>query len=151
DRQRVTHLASIGRQAVGQWKSDATGLASFTARYLNAVRLTEAEVRQVAAHRRETRGDINLSHCTGCSHRRRCHDTFGKVELNGVEVGLYPFSEHAPAKLLAHLQENPHSGIAQTPRGLLDFIVRPLLADVASLVGREFPSADQLAHISRPD
>jgi hypothetical protein len=151
DRQRLTHIASVGREAVGQWKSDAEGLATFTARYLNAVRLSEAEVKQVARHRRETRGDVSKSHCTTCQYRTRCHDTFGKVELNGVKIGLYPFSEHAPARLLSQLQENPHSGVAQTPRGLLQFIVQPLLADVESLEGGTFPSDVQLPYVAKPD
>jgi hypothetical protein len=151
DRQRLTHIASVGREAVGQWKADAEGLATFTARYLNAVRLSEAEVRQVARHRRETRGDVSISRCTTCPHRLRCHEAFGKVELNGMKIGLYPFSENAPGRLLTQLQENPHTGVAQTPRGLLQFIVQPLLADVESLQGGTFPSDVQLPYVARPD
>lgn len=151
DRQRVTHVASLGREAVDQWRSDSEGLAAFTARYLNSVRLTPAEIEKVATHRRETGGDVSISGCTKCPHRTRCHEAFGKRTFDGVDVGLYPFTDHASARLLTRLGigVNKQLGITQTPRGFLLNVVQPILGDAVAIETHEFPRPETLTHVEK--
>ena len=127
DRQRVTHVASIGKTAITAWADDQQGLAAFTARYLNAIRLTEDEVKSLAAARRRTGGDVSLSACSRCERRVECHHAFGSVTLDGVAVGLYPFSTHAPWRMLDRLEPDDVLGISRTPRGFLMYLFNPLV------------------------
>jgi hypothetical protein len=151
DRQRVTHVASIGKAAVSEWADDRQGLAEFTARYLNAIRFPENEVKKLAAARRETGGDISLSACTLCKRRVECHDAFGSVTLNGVSVGLYPFSTHAPARILERLESDKVLGVSRTPRGFLVHLFNPIVRDTAALEHQEFPRAADLQHVRQGD
>ena len=151
DRQRVTHVASIGKVAMSQWVDDQQGLAEFTARYLNAIRLTEDDVKKVAAARRDSGRDVSLSACTSCKRRVECHDAFGSVTLDGVSVGLYPFSTYAPQRMLERLEPNDVLGISRTPRGFLMHLFNPLLRDTDALEQREFPRASDLQHVGKGD
>jgi len=151
DRQRVTHVASIGKAAMSEWADDLQGLAAFTARYLNAIRLAEDQVKRVARARRQSGGDVSLSACTHCDRRLECHNAFGSVTLDGVSVGLYPFSTYAPWRMLERLEPDEVLGIAKTPRGFLMELFRPLLRDTEAIELREFPRASDLQHIRQGD
>ncbi|VTS08024.1 AAA family ATPase [Tuwongella immobilis] len=148
DKQRVTHIASLGNKAVNYWKEDAEGLAEFTARYLNAVRLSPKEIEKVAAHRRKG-DDVSISKCTHCKQADRCHKAFGKVTFDGVDVGLYPFTLQAPIRLLSGLTVNENLGIAKTPRGYLENVVGPVLRDTTAIVEHEFPRPETLTHVDK--
>ena len=151
DRQRVTHVASIGKAAMSAWADDQQGLAEFTARYLNAIRLTEDEVKKLAAARRQSGGDVSLSACTRCERREECHNAFGSVTLDGVSVGLYPFSTYAPWRMLERLEPVEVLGISRTPRGFLMHLFNPLVRDTDALEHQEFPRASDLQHIRQGD
>ncbi len=151
DRQRVTHIASIGKSAMSEWADDQQGLAEFTARYLNAIRLTEDDVRKVAAARRQSGGDVSLSACTHCERRVECHNAFGNVTFDGVSVGLYPFSTYAPWRMLERLEPDEVLGISRTPRGFLMHLFRHLVRDTDALELQEFPRASDLQHVRQGD
>lgn len=137
---RITHRFSLGEDVMGRWRNDSDAVAEFTARYLNATRLPEADVRTVASLRR-TGGDVVGSACDECPVKSDCHATFGWVALGRTVVGTFPFTPSAPQRLLTRLDEQ-RDGVRQNPRGLLERLMRPLLADVSSLERGEFPRAD---------
>ena len=151
DRQRVTHIASVGKAAISAWADDQQGLAEFAARYLNAIRLTEDEVRKLAAARRQSGGDVSLSACSRCNRRVECHDAFGSVTLDGVSVGLYPFSTYAPWRMLERLEPDEVLGISKTPRGFLMHLFNPIVRDAEALELHEFPRASDLHHVRQGD
>jgi hypothetical protein len=137
-KQRVTHPVSVGSSG-GGWRDDSEGVAEFSARYLNAIRLDEAAVRSMAVARRSG-GDINRSACENCDAVKACHAAFGQVTINGHQVGLFPFTPEAPKRLLNGLI-GADAGALQTPRGLLQRLIGPILDDKSELFEKhEFPS-----------
>ena len=94
-RQRGTQVFEVGGNVVAQWATSAEEVARFTARYLNAVRLTDKEISVLATER--FNGDIKRSKCDGCPHRLPCHGAFGKVELDPAVSPLGYF--HSPRTL----------------------------------------------------
>lgn len=135
EKQRITHLISVGRDSLG-WTSQADGLARFSARYLNAIRLSATRTQQIAESRRQGQ-DVALSACVDCPVRDSCHQRFGKVEFDGVAVGLFPLTTVAPRRLLDSLDEQ-RDGVRRNPRGFLDHLLRPLLKE-QDLNEKEFP------------
>jgi len=134
-RQRGTQVFEVGGNVVAQWASDTEEVARFTARYLNAVRLTDAEISTLANER--FNGDIQRSKCDRCPHRQPCHAAFGKIELEGgVAIGMFPFSKHAPQALLGRLDDVRY----KSQRGLLVRVLLPALDQSHSaFVNHEFP------------
>jgi hypothetical protein len=121
--QRVTHRINVGTSSLG-WDSDSGSLDRFAARYLNAVRLPLAETHRIARDRRS--GDIALSACTECEIAEKCHGVFGKVDFEGVSVGLFPLTPSTATRLLRSLDVQ-RDGVRRNPRGFLEYILRPLL------------------------
>lgn len=137
-RERATHAVSVGEGIARGWQDAPDEVARFTARYLNTLRLTDQNVREVADRRRQG-SDVSASACDRCPVREQCHRVFGAVELErGVTVGMFPFTPTAPHRLLEHLEEQ--AGVRRNPRGLLMHVVQPVVADHEALEQREFPS-----------
>ena len=90
-RQRVKHNVLL--EALDQdWGKTDEGINRFTARYLNAIRLNEKEVKKISKKRLDNfDGDINESKCTECKIREECFSVFGGVDFGGTTVGLFPF------------------------------------------------------------
>jgi hypothetical protein len=130
---RITEIVSL-EAATKAWAENRDDMARFTARYLNTMRLTDDEVRELADARRQS-GDITISACSGCNVREACHKTFGKVDFAGIDVGVFPFTHDAPFKLLTSHKDQ----MRKTPRGFLMDILEPLTKDTDALVSREFP------------
>ncbi len=134
--QRASLVLSLGNAHTTTWRDDADEVDRFVARYLNAARLAEPAVEAVAAGRRRPGADVKLSACERCPVREECHGTFGAVSLGEgdedgpgpVPVGLFPFSSAAPYRLLSNLDDRGRVRVERTPRGLLDFVVYPVLA-----------------------
>ncbi|MGU3656007.1 hypothetical protein [Methylobacterium fujisawaense] len=134
--QRASLVLSLGNAHTTTWRDDADEVDRFVARYLNAARLAEPAVEAVAAGRRRPGSDVALSACERCPVREECHRTFGAVSLGDgdedgpgpVPVGLFPFSPAAPYRLLSNLDDRGRVRVERTPRGLLDFVVYPVLA-----------------------
>lgn len=104
------------------------GADPFVARYLNAVRSGRTQLPQLADDARR-HGDVGHSACDGCPLRSECFAAFGSVPIGGSEIGLYPLSPGAAARLLDGLNADIK---LRTPRTLLQFVVRPLLAAMAT-------------------
>jgi len=130
---RITEIVSLAA-ATKAWVENRDEMARFTARYLNTMRLTEQEVRDLADGRRQS-GEITISACSGCNVREECHETFGKVDFAGIDVGFFPFTHDAPFKLLSSHKDPKR----KTPRGFLMDILEPLTRDTDALASREFP------------
>lgn len=123
-KQRVTYPVSIGGQMTDEWCRDPRSVAEFTARYLNALRLPPQDVGAIAHHRRNG-GDVTISACERCPVREECHGIFGAVEIENLDVGLFPLTNSAPQRLLSNLQE--HLRDRRNQRGLLAHILQPIL------------------------
>lgn len=145
---RVTDFLSLGGEVLAAWRDDPASVARFAGRYLNVVRLDAAGVREVAADR-EGGGDVRRSACHGCTVRDACHETFGAITFGEEQVGLFPFSAIAPQRLLTHLDEQ-RKGVRQNARGLLEHVLRPVLADRESLESHTFPRAQMAVDLSGP-
>jgi len=137
---RIEMIACVDGDTTQRWSQDRKGLAQFTARYLNSTRLTESEVKEIAKHRREHGGDIQISKCTECPARKDCHARFGKVSINDVDVGMYPLSYDAPYRMLEQIERDPASNAAPNQRELLIRIVSPILSDTESIREHRFPN-----------
>lgn len=130
---RITEVVSLST-ANKAWVEDQEEMARFTARYMNAMRLSSAQVRELAEARRAS-GEISISACSACPVRERCHTAFGSVNFDGIDVGLFPFTRQAPQKLLSSHKDPKR----KTPRGLLIDIVGQLTEDTDALTSHEFP------------
>jgi hypothetical protein len=144
-RQRATHVYEVGGSTVQQWAADPEEIAKFTARYLNAIRSTDEELQAIAEERFE--GDIRQSRCDECACRQECHAAFGKVVFDsGAEVGMFPFTKHAPYLLLQNLSDAHY----HSQRGLLDHVLLSgLQRSYDSLQRGHFPRP-QMFPVSRP-
>jgi hypothetical protein len=145
---RVTDFLSLGGDVLVAWREDPTSVARFAARYLNVVRLTEAGVREVAVDR-EAGGDVRRSACHQCPVRDDCHRVFGSIPFGDQHVGMFPFTASTPQRLLTHLDEQ-RKGVRQNARGLLEHVLRPVLADRESLESETFPRAQLAVALNVP-
>ena len=88
---RTTHIVDMNQSAGhtrGQTPTPGS-LASFSARYLNAVRLGRERIEQWSETAEP--GQYAPSRCAQCSYEVECHAAFGEVD----GYGLYPFTERA--------------------------------------------------------
>lgn len=120
-RDRVTHLVSLDTAESGpeesELLSDAGAVAALSAKYLNAMRLTQQDLDSwllSGAHPEEV-----PNACTKCPVRAECHLAFGAVgRTQGLKedsaIGLYPFNDTALWTMYRGLQ-----GVRRTPRALL--------------------------------
>lgn len=142
--QRLEFVYQVDGDTVVNWANDKDALAKFMARYLNAVRLEEGEVRTLAEQRRTSNGDVRLSKCEDCKFKSQCHNTFGFVSINDTEIGLYPFSPETAPRVLKTIRSNETSWFSATQRGLLMSLLNPILSDTNSLENGQFPSSSTL-------
>jgi len=95
----------------------------FVARYLNALRVGEDAIADLAEDRRK-HGDVLRSACDDCAMRSNCFYAFSSVNVGSAEIGLYPLARGTAFRLLRGLEASTGS---RNPRGLLRHIVMPLL------------------------
>jgi Cdc6-like AAA superfamily ATPase len=88
---RTTHIVDMNRSAghAGGKTPTPASVASFSARYLNAVRLGRDAIERWSEAAEP--GEGAPSRCAQCSFVTECHATFGQVD----GYGLYPFTERA--------------------------------------------------------
>jgi hypothetical protein len=88
---RTTHIVDMNRSAghAGGKSPTAASVASFSARYLNAVRLGREAIERWSEA--ASPGEGAPSRCAQCTFVTECHATFGQVD----GYGLYPFTERA--------------------------------------------------------
>ncbi|MHC2088760.1 hypothetical protein [Methylobacterium sp. CM6244] len=142
-KQRAYMILSLGNAQTTTWRDDGDEIDRFVARYLNTARLAEPSVTAVAVARRQPGTDVPLSACSECPVQRECHQTFGAVDLSErgeekraegpVMVGLFPFAPAVAHRLLSNLDDLGGARVEKTPRGLLDFVVDPVLRAIDTL------------------
>ena len=134
-RDRITHHLTLnveggdGRQS--QLLTSRDALADLAARYLNAIRLSGAELETWLSNGAHPSDLPNA--CASCQFRARCHAAFGGVDIasrdgNDASVGLYPFNLQALAMMYSNLGTP-----LKTPRALLWSIIAYVLNNAGSL------------------
>lgn len=145
-RQRITDLLtldySVGDKKAAGLLHSPTAAAHLSARYLNAMRSTQAEIKLWFEDGAQEERIPN--HCTDCPHRETCHAAFGAVNIAPpdsppVEVGLYPFNQQALWNMYQRLDETL---FARTPRSLLYQVLYDVLqAHGPKVLAGSFPPA----------
>lgn len=127
----------VGDGGDGVTRSKVVALA---ARYLNAARATDDELRKWYAAVRSDAAEASLpNRCAACVLRATCHDTFGEVD----GIGLYPFTAQAILNMIG--RRDPDYTRRFNPRVLLTGVLRPTLGDYADEIrARQFPSRSYL-------
>lgn len=118
----------------------AEKVVAFAARYLNAVRVSDADL--VSWRQANLNGDHSLAlpnRCTDCPIRVVCHQTFGEVD----GFGLYPFSGNAVLNMTRRM--DAHFDRRFNPR----IVVKDVLGEILGNYGDEieagtFPSKSLL-------
>lgn len=131
-KERITHRLTLNASAPNFRDEHAESdllrepgaIADLSARYLNAMRLTQERVDDWAAHR--ARPEHLPNACQKCPYREPCHAAFGAVRLAGgppdAAVGLYPFNAQALETMYTRLKNT-----ARTPRSLLQSVLAYVL------------------------
>lgn len=138
-RQRITHEIALGTstgglQDVASLRDPAERL-SFVSRYLAAVR---AGVPALAAWRsaaRLTPGVPPPNACDACPKRSSCFAIFG---ADG-DIGLFPFNGLALERFFDALKVDDNGQTWRTPRGILQAVLNPVLAQADLIVEGHFP------------
>lgn len=149
---RVTHQLTLNAKS-GRNESDLLQdkavLIEFAARYLNAIRATDSDLRSWSEH--GARPDALPNACEECPVRQTCHAAFGAVELRNTQngqspqvVGLYPFNHKSLTTLYDFLKE----GMSKTPRTFLNSLLAYILQSHSDKIeaGEFPPPATELAN-----
>jgi len=128
-RGRITHEIRLGRvtkelQDVATLRDRPARLA-FAARYLAAVRAGPERLDQWAEHLAAEPDLPAPNQCLGCNRREDCVRTFGEVD----EISLFPFTAQALDRLYDSLKESDNGLTWKTPRGMLQAVLLPSLAE----------------------
>ena len=138
---RMTWFIDMDRSS-GGGKSGMTpsSLASFAARYLNAVRVGFGPIQNWGA--RVTDAPVPNA-CDRCEHRVDCQSSFGACD----GMGLYPFTEAALWNMAERV--DPRLGQEFNPRILQTNVLARILADHGQTVAEgAFPPAELLDELS---
>ena len=153
-RERITHVLTLN--ASGRPESDlmrdSEVRAEFAARYLNAMRLSQADLTTWADHGAQP--DALPSACSECPFMDACHAGFESVRLASPgapsqSVGLYPFNRSALDTLYGFLKQD----ISRTPRTFLNSILAYVMQSHGDKIGAgEFPppAADLATDVDVP-
>lgn len=111
-------------------------VVSFASRYLNAVRVSGADL--IAWRQAQLDGGAPVplpNRCTNCEHRIACHSTFGQVD----GFGLYPFSGNAVLNMTRRMDANFEKWF--NPRIVVKDVMGEILGNYGDeLEAGEFPS-----------
>lgn len=108
-------------------------LERFSARYLNAARLSESGLQSWYEERKDGSEEPVPSACDGCPHRARCHAAFG--ESDGY--GLYPFNANAIQRMARRA-----SSTRFNPRTIINRVLKDTLEKYTEHIRQgEFPPA----------
>lgn len=142
--QRVTFSVNLDLGAVSnQSLVTEEDIQKFVARYLNAVRLKDEEIRNWANARKED--GVNRieppSFCDTCEYRQACHAGFGEVK----GISLYPFTPNALKQMLSRV--NPGNF---NPRILIKDVLKYTLENsVTDIQQGRFPSVSLREHFGK--
>jgi len=131
----------------------ATGefLARFSSRYLNAVRLSPAELRDWEEQRATGQGMQTAfpNHCDRCEDKQACHTAFGECQ----GFGLYPFTRQALSTIYkraekVHPRATTVSLSAFNPRLLINEVLKHPLTLPGDIVRQgKFPPYELLMRL----
>lgn len=139
-RQRITHELVLGRpsgslQDVASLR-EADDRRLFAARYLAAVRAGVPALEGWFRGLTEAPDVPPPNVCDSCYARKGCFETFG--DESGV--GLFPFNKGALERFFLALKENDDGQTWRTPRGILQAVLNPNLAQPELIEQGAFPS-----------
>jgi hypothetical protein len=132
---RFTHHIRLSQGAATGGYEQSTVLESpeaqlrFASRYMNAVRLGPDVVRRD--------GDLVQNACPTCPQRPGCHEAFGEVD----GYGLFPLTKRFIVGNFTKLVDPERRQTLQTPRGLLQGLLAPVLAQGPAIQAATFPDA----------
>lgn len=140
-RQRITHEIILGRSQGGTQDvatlRDSGERTAFVARYLSAVR---AGPEQLNSWRNDLKQNPNIeppNPCIACPKQSECVSVFGECN----NVGLFPFTEQAIGRFFQALKVDDKGQTWQTPRGILQAVLNPVLEQVDKIEQETFPDA----------
>jgi hypothetical protein len=138
-RERVSLHVYLGDATAGQAAqslslADSDGRQRFAIHYLRAVRagIDTIERWEQSGHRKLTNA------CVACPHRGPCHRAFGSED----GVGFYPLSPRAIDRIFDSLTDPAGTMSLQTPRGMVQNVLSPLLLHPERLERGEYPPAN---------
>lgn len=119
----------------------------FTARYLNAVRLKDSDLKKwLNSGDVDGGGERELlpNACQDCPHRDPCHQSYGASEELGM--GLYPFNRRAVLNMLEHVSPKQFN-----PRLFIDRALKHTLYNYKEKLEEGlFPPFTLLEHFTQP-
>jgi hypothetical protein len=132
-KERVTHHLTLNmstpdpNEQESEFLTTVEAIAGLSARYLNAMRVTQEELDSWLLRGGSPENLPNA--CTTCPHRLDCHAAFGTVDLGTggderLRTGLYPFNRRALATMYRNLTSR-----TKTPRSLLNGIIEYVLVN----------------------
>lgn len=139
---RITHLLRLGRsrQSGGFQETIqlATGQsqAAFASRYLRAVRIDRPELEKW--HKDGANPETIPNKCGACTGRDVCFAAFG--ESDGI--GLFPFNRNSITNMFEQLEDPKGKQSLQTPRGMIQGVLAPVLLYPSSLDAGGFPPSE---------
>ncbi|HEX8223783.1 MAG TPA: hypothetical protein VF605_08215 [Allosphingosinicella sp.] len=140
-RQRITHEIKLGQSTGGLQDvatlREADDRRSFAARYLSAVRAGTPALEAWREGLRQGSMEPPPNICDGCSRQATCFRIFGEE----AGIGLFPFTADALERFFDALKENDNGQTWRTPRGMLQAVLNPNLAQPESIEERRFPVA----------
>jgi hypothetical protein len=148
---RITHSLRLGREDGRGGFQLTTQLATpdaqvaFAANYLRAVR---ADPEELEVWRRRGADPASLpNRCGACPIRPACHPAFGAYE----GIGLFPFTERSIIRLFEALVDPKGKMTLQTPRGMIQGVLSPVLLKPSRLDDGGFPPPELEAAEWLPD
>ncbi|MEY9697540.1 hypothetical protein ABIE71_000283 [Bradyrhizobium diazoefficiens] len=132
---RTTHIIDMDRSAGRQKEATSAphALATFAARYLNAVRLGVESIEDWSEAAEP--GEHPPSACATCTYRDECHPVFGHID----GYGLYPFTQTALQNASIHVHKSKPD--AMNPRILQNEVLAEVLdVNETSILTGQFPS-----------
>ena len=136
---RVSHVIRLGRQRQSGGFQETIQLADpdaqveFVARYLRAIRTDKSELDDWYAAGANPETVPNK--CEGCAGRDRCFANFGSDRA----IGLFPFNRNAITNMFGTLEDPVGSQSLQTPRGMIQGVMSPVMSNPERLEDGEFP------------
>ncbi|PDQ20115.1 hypothetical protein CN311_15980 [Mesorhizobium sanjuanii] len=150
---RITHEISLG---LAQHEGDLQDVATlrdeamrhnFVARYLAAIRTGDAGLKAWRERRREDPDLPPPNRCEACPVQEGCHAVFGKID----GIGLFPFTADAFGRFYDALNERDSGMTWKTPRGILQAVLSPNLAQPQAIETGAFPTPLMESHSLRPE
>lgn len=136
---RISHVLRLGRHRESGGFQQTIQLATvdaqtqFAARYLRAVRIEKPKLDGWFSA--GANPDAVPNKCDGCTSRQVCFAAFGSEK----DVGLFPFNRNAIKNMFEALEDPKGAQNLQTPRGMIQGVLSPVLLNPARLDVGEFP------------